>query len=316
MNIVFWGSSDFSVPSLELLYQKHNVLAVVTNPDACCGRGLKDIVSTPVKKFAIEKNISILQPCNLKDKEFIDNLFSFNADIYVIVSYGMIIPEEIIFHPKYHSINLHASLLPKYRGASPIQYALLNGDEITGNTVQFITKELDKGDIIIQSEVTIEPNETYIELSKKLASDGASLLLKALELIEKGNVKRIKQDDNLASYTKIIKKENGFIDFRQMTAKEIFNKYRAFKLWPNIFGYYKNSKEKDSENGIKCIFTNIELTNDNGEAGKIIQANKKGLIIATREGSIKINNIKPENKKEMDYISFINGFKPQEENFF
>lgn len=316
MNLVFWGSSDFSIPSLELVYQKHNVLAVVTNPDACCGRGLKDIVSTPVKKFAIEKSIPVLQPCNLKDKEFIDNLFSFNADIYVIVSYGMIIPEEIIFHPKHHSINLHASLLPKYRGASPIQYALLNGDEITGNTVQFITKELDKGDIIIQREVSIEPNDTYIELSKKLALDGADLLLKALQLIEKNNFKRIKQDESLASYTKIIKKENGVINFRQMTAKEIFNKYRAFKLWPTIFGYYRNSKELTTENGIKCIFTNIELTNENGEAGKIIQANKKGLIIATKEGSIKINNIKPENKKEMDYISFINGFKPQEGNFF
>ncbi len=316
MNIVFWGSSDFSMPSLELLYHKHNVLAVVTNPDAFCGRGLKNIVSTPIKKFAVEKNIPLLQPCNLKDIDFINKLFSFNADIYVIVSYGMIIPEEIIFYPKNFSINLHASLLPKYRGASPIQQALLNGDEITGNTVQFITKELDKGDIIIQEKVKIEPFETYIELSKKLASHGALLLLEALDLIEKGNFVRIKQDENFSSYTRVIKKESGLINFFDMKAKDIYNRYRAFKLWPNIYAYYRNSKEKVSEGGLKCIFTDIELVQDNGEAGKIIKANKFGLIVATREGSIKINSIKPENKKEMDFLSFINGFRPIEGNFF
>ncbi|MCX7820584.1 MAG: formyltransferase family protein, partial [Brevinematales bacterium] len=237
-------------------------------------------------------------------------------DIYVVVSYGMIIPENIIFHPPYHSINLHASLLPKYRGASPIQHALLNGDDITGNTVQFITKELDKGDIIIQSKVTIDPKDTYIELSKKLSLDGANLLLKALELIKKGNYERIKQDDAFASYTKIIKKENGLINFLEMKAKDIYNKYRAFKLWPGIFTFYKNSKEPFSDNSIKCILTNIDIVNCNGEAGKILKANKGGLVVGTMEQAIKINNIKPENKKEMDFISFINGFKPIEGNYF
>ncbi len=316
MKVVFWGSSDFSIPSLELLLENHDVLAIVTNPDSYCGRGMKQITSTPVKKLGEEKKIPILQPCNLKDKDFQNELFKFDADIYVIVSYGMIIPEEIIYHPPYSSINLHASLLPKYRGASPIQYALLNGDRETGNTVQFITRELDKGDIILQSNVAIMPDDTYIELSKKLAIDGAKLLINALNLIEKKSFERKQQDEKNASYTRIIKKEDGIIDFLTMSAKEIYNKYRAFKLWPGIFSFYKNSSFKNDDKGIKCIFTEIEVDCLEGEPGKIIRANKNGFIVSTKEKSIKIKRIKPENKKEMDFISFINGFKPVEGNFF
>jgi len=317
MKIVFWGSSDFSIPALELLHQTHKVSAIVTNPDSLCGRGMKEIKPTCVKVFGEKHNIKVLTPCNLNDRNFQNELFNIEADIYVVVSYGMIIPENIIYHPKFHTINLHASLLPKYRGPSPIQYALLNGEKITGNTVQFITKELDKGDIILQEEIEIETNETYIELSEKLAKKGALLVLKAIELIETGKVERKKQDETLASYTKIITKEDGKVDFINMEGTEIFNKYRAFKHWPGIFSYYSNSRDiTENKEKIYCIFTDIELLKKNSESGKIIMAGKEGLVVACKTDAIKINRIKPQGKKEMDYISFINGYRPVVGNYF
>lgn len=317
MKIVFWGSSEFSLPSLKRIYETFSLEAVVTNPDSYCGRGMKELKPTCVKNFALEKGIKVLTPCNLKDESFQKELFSIDAEIYVIVSYGMIIPENIIFFPKFHSINLHASLLPKYRGPSPIQFALLNGDKITGNTVQFITKEVDKGDIILQSEVEIQPSDTYIELSQKLATEGAELLIKALNMIKEGKIERKKQDESIATYTKIINKEDGYIDFTSMSAEEIFNRWKAFILWPKIYTFYKNAENLKTDcKKTYCILTNIEVLKKKGEAGKIINADKNGLIVACKKDAIKINKIKLEGKKEMDYISFLNGYKPLVGNFF
>ncbi len=304
MKIVFWGSSDFSIYSLEALYSRHSILAVVTNPDAFCGRGMKELKLTPVKEFALKRSVEVLQPENLRDEAFQKKLFSFNADIYVVVSYGKIIPENIIYHPEYKTINLHASLLPKYRGASPIHNALINGDKITGNSVQFIKKELDKGDIILQSKIEINDSDTFLELSERLARDGAELLLKAIDLIEKGNYKTFPQDDKLASYTHVIKKEDGLIDFINMTAGEIYNRWRAFKLWPEIFAFYSNSRGEKFSGGIKTILKEIRPVQTDGDAGKIMKADRTGFIVSCKQGGIQIERIKPENRKEIDYISY------------
>ncbi|MGC8765821.1 MAG: methionyl-tRNA formyltransferase [Brevinematia bacterium] len=317
MKVVFWGSSDFSVPSLEKLYEKHKVLAVVTNPDTLYGRGMKEVKFTPVKEFALKHNIDVIQPVSLKDRDFQEKLFSYDAEIYVVVSYGMIIPENIIYHPRYKSINLHASLLPKYRGASPIHHALINGDKITGNSIQFITKELDKGDILLQSRVEIGSDETYSELSERLAIDGADLLIKAIGIISTGNFRTTPQDENLASYTHIIKKEDGKINFVDFGAEEIYNRWRAFKKWPGIFTYYKNSKERDvSTEGIKTILTEVKAFDISGEKGRILKADRSGFVVACKKGCIQIERIKPENKNEMDFLSFINGYRPVAGNFF
>ena len=326
MKVVFWGSSDFSIPSLELIEQNHNLIAVVTNPDAFGGRGMKEIRMTPVKIFALEHNIPVLQPESLKDESFFRIISQLEIDINVIVSYGMIIPERYIYLPEFHSINLHASLLPKYRGASPMQSAILNGDSRTGLTVQFISKEMDKGDIILQKNSDIMLEENFLTLSERLSKEGALLLKEALELIQSGEAVRVKQNEDDASYTKLIKKENGKISFLVDRATDIYNKWRAFYPWPGIFTYYVNKSDyldivdylAQPGNGVLVYLTDIKLSEGkkNNPPGTIIKADKQGFIIACKDQAIRILKIKPAGKKEMDSNSFINGYKPSIKRYF
>lgn len=319
MKIVFWGSSDFSMPSLKLLHENHHVLAVVTNTDSFYGRGLKEIRMTPVKQFALEHSIKVIQPVSMKDLDLKAELETLGAELFVIVSFGMIIPDNIIYMPKYHSINLHASLLPTYRGASPIQAALFNGDQETGNSVQYITKELDRGDIILQRKLSIEPDDLYESLSLKLSTDGAVLLEEAIVLIETGKAKPEKQDNSLATYCKLIKKEHGCIRFADLTAQEIVNRWRAYHKWPGIFGYYHNSlvQPNDESQGLMVFFTALGANQAiEGRPGTIITADKKRLVVAAKKGAIEILRVKPVGKKEMDVPSFMNGYKPQAGSYF
>jgi len=320
MTVLFWGSSDFSIPALELIYNKYRILSVITNPDTPFGRNLKEIHHTPVKLFAVEKGIPVLQPEDLKDASFQQKVKSIKADISVVVSYGFIIPENLLNISPCGFINLHASLLPKYRGASPIQASLLNGDSVTGVTIQYLSKELDKGDIILQREVNILENDNYITLSKRLSEEGAHLLIEAIELISKGKAERKAQDEKLATMTHRIKKEDGFISFSLMSAKEIFNRWRAYYSWPGIYSMYKNSSAsgEKKENSLTISLLEIEKQDRDAstEPGKIIQSDKKALIVKCKEGGIRILKLKPWGKKEMDYISFINGYKPVTGNYW
>lgn len=310
MKIVFWGSSEFSLPSLKILHDKFHIVAVLTNPDRHIGRGMKEIHQTPMKQFALQNNIMCIQPESLKESGVIEKLKSVVADLFVVVSYGKIIPDELLYLPCHDTINLHASLLPMYRGASPIHKALLNNDNITGNTVQFIIKELDKGDVVLQTEMVIGTDELFPSLHDRLADDGAELLVKAIDLIKEGKHTRTKQDHSHASYCRIIKKHHAEIDFVAMNARTIYNKYRAYYVWPQIYSYYGSNKTK-------VIFTEIRINNDlSGEAGTILRANKTGLTIACADGAIDILSVKPAGKKLMDYKSFINGYKPIEGSYF
>ncbi|NPV00403.1 MAG: methionyl-tRNA formyltransferase [Brevinematales bacterium] len=307
MRLVFWGSSGFSVPSLELLSRSHTIAAVVTNPDKPVGRH-GELHPTPVKTFAIEHGIPCLQPATLRDGALNTPLAEISPDLSVIVSYGRIIPEDLIYLPKHHSVNLHASLLPKYRGASPIQSALLHGETVTGNTVQFITKELDKGDIILREETLIQPDDTYAALSEKLAAGGAKLLLRAVEGIGNGNVSRTPQDDSLASYCSIIRREDGYIRFADETAGDIMNKFRAYFPWPGIYTDFHDEKSRKL---IRVSFTKIGI-NDKilGAPGTVLKAGKDGLIIGCKENSISVETVKPAGKNEMNAAAFVNGYRP------
>lgn len=318
MTVLFWGNSNFSVPSLELIYEKYKILAVVSSPDSPFGRNLKEIHQTPVKLFAIEKGIPVLQPSNLEDILFQKKVESIKADISILVSYGFIIPENILNIFPYGFINLHASLLPKYRGASPIQAALLNEESVTGVTIQYLSKDLDKGDIILQKEITIQENDNYITLSKRLSEEGAKLLIEAIELISIGKVKRKAQDEKQATMTHRIKKEDGMISFSLMTAEEIFNRWRAYYGWPGIYSIYNNfyTAEKNIPLTISLLKIEKRKSNNPAEPGKIIQSDKKGLVVKCKEGEINILKLKPWGKKEMDYISFINGYKPVPGNYW
>lgn len=319
MNIVFWGSSPFSMPSLRQVFGHHTVKAVVTNEDSSCGRGLKELRMTPVKEFALEHNIPVLQPCSLKDELFIKSFEDQDPDLSVVVSYGMIIPEKLLYFPKFHSINLHASLLPEYRGASPIQAALKDGRSFTGNSVQFMVKELDKGDVILHHKTAILPDDNYTTLSEKLSEEGAKLLLEAIENIQNGKALRMKQDESLATFTKLIKKEDGKISFIANTAVEIYNKWRAFYQWPGIFADFSNLPYCTEAPEVNCVtyFTKIiPAEGMHGIPGTILQADKKGLVIACKEGAVSILSMKPAGRKEMDFTSFINGYKPTIGSYF
>lgn len=324
MKIVFWGSSDFSLPSLEALNEHHEVVGVVTNPDKPYGRGNKKIHMTPMKYCAMQNDMFCMQPKTVKDPDFINHLEASDADLFVVVSFGRIIPENIIYMPKHNTINLHASLLPKYRGASPIHAALLNDDVLTGNTVQFINARMDEGGVLMQSEVPIQSDDKFPDLYDRLAQNGVQLLLDSIKLIESGNAVPIPQDDNEASYAHIIHKEDGRVDFIQKSAREIYNKWRAYYVWPGIYTPFYNqaqrpepSLHKKSMKQPLISFTKISVNDTiNGEPGQIVQANKNGLFVACREGSIQIEMVKPSGKKEMDFKAFVNGYRPIQGRYF
>lgn len=320
MKAVFWGSSPFSMPSLELLAQRSVVAAVVTNADAACGRGMKETRMTPVKEFALAKGLPVLQPCDLKEPAFAKEIASFGADIFTVVSYGMILPMHILEIPRIGSVNLHASLLPSYRGASPIQTALANGDRLTGVTVQHMAKEMDRGDVILRREERILPDDNYISLSHRLADTGAALLAEAVERLGNGNAPREPQDESKATTTRLIRKDDGKISFIDNTAEEIYNKWRGFILWPGVFTYYNNCAGAPSVDacGGTVYLTEIGVLPEQGgsKPGTIALAGGKELVVSCKSGSIAIRKLKPAGKKEMDAASFLNGYRPEAGRYF
>lgn len=305
MKIVFWGSSEFSMPALEKLHQKKWVVATVTNPDTSYKRGMYEVHQTPIKVWAEKNGIPCLQPSKLQEVSFLNNLYQFKADLFVVVSYGRILPSAVLTIPPLGCINLHASLLPKYRGPSPIQAAILNGDTQTGNTVQYMSEALDCGDIIVQSLVSIDEKDTYISLSQKLAYDGAELLLDAIQKIQRKIAPRLPQDHSQASYTSLIKREDGLVDFLSFSAQEIERRFRAYQPWPGVFATYHQTKKN-----LTVHLTSIEIHQINGVPGTILQADKQGLVVACAQHALRLQRVKPAGKKEIDYLSFINGYRP------
>jgi methionyl-tRNA formyltransferase len=321
MNIVFWGSSDFSMPSLERIAAAHTVSAVVTNEDAACGRGMKELKTTPVKKFALDKNIPVLQPCDLKDEKFREELAAIGADLFVVVSYGKILPVSVLEMPRLRSVNLHASLLPKYRGASPIQTALVNGDAVTGVTVQYMSKEMDRGDVLTGRELKVLPEDNYRTLSEKLSVLGAETLLETIRTIGSGTAAAKPQAESEATYSKLIRKEDGKISFIDNTASDIYNKWRGYYVWPGVFTVYCNAEKEPESRGPENLVYLTELVlegdpEEKKEAGKILRADKQGLVVGCKKGSIGIRKIKPSGKKEMDTVSFVNGYRPAVGRYF
>ncbi len=246
MNIVFMGTPDFSVESLKRLKEKHNVVAVVSQPDKPKGRG-KKLVNTPVKQFALDNGIEkIYQPEKIKDEDFVKVLKDLNADLFVVVAYGQLLSEQVLNIPKYGCINVHGSLLPKYRGAAPIQWAIINGEEKTGVTIQYMEKGLDSGDMILKEEIIIEKTETYKTLYDKMSIVGADALIKAIELIETGNVNAEKQNHDEATYAPMIYKEMGHINWNN-SSKDIINLIRGINPIPMAYSIYKDEVFKISE---------------------------------------------------------------------
>jgi len=272
---------------------------VITQPDKKVGRK-KEITPPPVKICAQESEISILQPNKIKDKNVFERLKELNPELIVVAAYGQILPKEIIELPKYGCINVHASLLPKYRGASPIQTAILNGDAKTGITIMKMDEGMDTGDIIAQDEIKIEDNDDAQTLHDKLSKLGADLLIQTLPDYLAGKIKSTPQDDSKATHTKILTRDDGEIDFSK-TAKEIERQLRAFTPWPGIFTHFQVKKIK-----IFKLKTDEEI-NPLFPPGKIYEA-EGTVVINCRDSSIILEEVQVEGKRVMSAKEFINGY--------
>lgn len=300
MNVVFMGTPDFAVETLKAIIPVHNVLAVVTQPDKQKGRG-KKFMFPPVKECAIENNIPVYQPEKVRDEEFCKELEALNADIFVVVAYGQILPENILNMPKYGCINVHGSLLPKYRGAGPIQWSIIDGEEKTGVTIMYMEKGLDCGDMIMKKEITIEDNDTFETLHDKMAEIGAKALLETLELFEKGEVKAEKQDDSLSTYAPKITKETAHIDWSK-SSKEIRNLIRGLNPVPCAYTYYGEETFK--------IWMAEEITDKTytAQAGEIVEIiNKKGFVVKTGDTALHITEIQAKGGKKMNTADYLRG---------
>ena len=297
MKIVFFGTPDFAVPSLDILSNSiHKVTAVVTAPDKERGRGRK-VSFTAVKEYAMQNKIEVLQPEKLKDEEFINRLEKLDADLFVIVAFR-ILPEKVFTLPKFGSFNLHGSLLPKYRGAAPIQWAIINGDKETGLTTFFLQQKVDTGNIILQKIIGIDEEDNFGTLHDKMSSAGASLVIDSVNLIDTGNVKLIEQDNQSATAAPKITKETCLIDWNN-TAKTIHNLVRGLSPFPGAYFIHADKSYK---------IYKTEITSwDDLEIGQFEQT-KKELIVGCRGGALKILEIQPEGRKRMSAEQFVIGY--------
>ncbi len=313
MKIVFMGTPDFARDSLEALYNKgYDILGVVTNIDKPKGRGMK-LIPTPVKEFALEKNLKIYQPEKVKNnQEFIQEIKNLEPDIICVVAYGKILPKEILDIPKYGCINVHGSLLPKYRGAAPIQWAVLNGDKTTGITTMYMDVGMDTGDMILKEEVQIGEDETTGELWDRLSKIGAKLLVETIEQINKGTAPRIPQGEDF-TLAPMLNKEMAKINWNEKTAKEIKNLVRGLNPIIGAYTFLDNKKYKFW----KVSTLPFESKFENIENGTIVKSNsKEGLYIKANEGIIKVDEIQAENAKKMPICDFLRGNNLEEGNKF
>jgi methionyl-tRNA formyltransferase len=303
MRVLFWGTPDFAVKSLKALIESnHEVVGVITQPDRPRGRGQK-IQPTPVKEESLKHNIPVFQPEKIKNnQEILETIKKLNPDISVVVAYGKILPEEIINIPRYKTINVHASLLPEYRGAAPIQRAIMEGKDKTGVCIMEIIKELDAGDVYACREVEIIEDDDIISLHDKLAEEGARLLIEVLDKIEKGEIDKKPQNHEKTTYAKPIEKSEGKIDFSR-SAKEIFNQIRALKVWPKAY-----AKFRDEE--VKILDAKIVECNANALPGEIIKADEKeGIVVKTGDECLLLKVIQFPNSKPITTQDAIRGYK-------
>ena len=317
MNIVFMGTPDFAVGALEAIIEAgHRVVAVVTQPDKPKGRG-KEIQMTPVKECAVAHGIPVFQPVRVKDAEAVDTLRGYDADVFVVAAFGQILSEEILTMPKYGCVNIHASLLPKYRGSAPIQWAIINGESVSGVTIMQMDCGIDTGDMLMKAEVTIEPRETGDSLHDKLAEAGAKLIVEALPKIESGDVTPVKQNDGEACYAKMLQKSMGKIDW-QKSAPELDRLIRGLISWPGASTVYRGKTLKIWEEKVaaqeelqgKDAAAHIGVKD--AEPGTVVLVEKDAFYVRTGNGCLKILEVQPEGKKRMAVKDFLLGYQVKE----
>lgn len=301
LDLIFCGTPAFAVPTLEKLATAgHKIHLVVTQPDRPKGRGL-DLVASPVKQSALKLNLPLAQPDRIKtNDDFRSRLTALKPDAIIVVGYGRIIPQWMLDLPRFGNINLHASLLPKYRGAAPIQWAIAQGETITGNTTMRIDAGLDTGDILLQQELAIAPEDTSETLAPRLAESGADLMLQTLRSLEAGSIKPRAQDDSQATLAPILKKEDGQIDFSR-TATEIFNRLRGFQPWPGAYTKFRGKTLQVLE--ARPITDTLPPAEINAQAGRLVVGCAQGT-------SLELLGVQLEGKKRTSSKDFIHGYRP------
>ena len=301
MKAVFMGTPEFAVPTLQAMIDEGiDVLAVVTQPDKAKGRGNK-IIYSPVKELALKHNIPVLQPVRIrKEPDFAEKLKALAPDVIVVVAFGQIIPQEVLDIPRLGCVNVHASLLPKYRGAAPIQWAVISGEKKSGVTTMMMDAGLDTGDMLLQKEITLDPKETGDSLHDKLSAIGAPLLIETLKGLEAGTITPVPQDDSQAGeYAGMLKKELGEIDFSQ-PAVVIERLIRGLNSWPSAYTYLNDRTLK--------IWQADVLDRDYGGAfGSVVEVTADSLIVMTGMGALSLKEVQLAGKKRMDIASFLRG---------
>lgn len=317
MKVVFMGTPDFAVGALEAIIKAgHQVAAVVTQPDKPKGRG-KEVQMTPVKVCALSHGIPVFQPVKIKEAEAVETLRTYQADIFVVAAFGQILSEEILTMPKYGCVNIHASLLPKYRGAGPIQWAVINGEKITGVTIMQMDKGVDTGDMLLKEEVAIAADETADTLHDKLAVVGAHLIVEALTKIEAGDAAPVKQNDEDACHAKMLHKSMGKIDWH-MEAEKLDCLIRGLISWPGAFTLFRGKtlkiwkEEVISEQELTALEELPGQNQDdlvrNAPPGTVILVEKDAFCVQTGDGVLRLTEVQPEGKKRMAVKDFLLGY--------
>ena len=301
MNIVFMGTPEFALPTLRKIYNSsHSIISVITQPDRPKGRGQIKVAS-PIKNFAIENNIPLLQPENVNAENFIQSLLENRPDYIIVVAFGQILREPLLKVPKQFCVNLHSSLLPKYRGAAPINRSILNGDVCSGITTMVMDKGMDTGDILLIRETSIEKDDDAKSLHDKLAEQGGKLVLETLARLEKNDLLPTPQNSDLASYAPKLKKEESLIDW-EMPANNILNKIRGLTPWPGTHTLFNGKR--------LCILKSEVIKGEPSDRpGYIERITDSGIEVGAGENRLKITELKPEGKKAMPAKSFLSGYK-------
>jgi methionyl-tRNA formyltransferase len=304
MRVLFIGTGEIGLPALRALAQSpdHTVLGVVTQPDKPVGRQLK-LAASPVKQEAFRLHLQVFQPEKIGSASSVAQLRYLDPDLIVVAAYGQILPKTILDLPKYGCLNLHTSMLPKYRGASPIHSAIAAGEKTSGVTVMWMDEGLDTGDILVQQAVTLRRHETAQTLHDRLAKIGADLLLKSIPLVETGNAPRIKQDTAKATLTKKLSKEHGHIDWDR-PQRQIDAHIRAMTPWPSAYSWIPQTGDQK----MLKIFTTIISRAAKGKPGTVLRVDKHGILVAAKVGGLLLREVQLEGKKRMHAAEFARGF--------
>ncbi|MBR4015006.1 MAG: methionyl-tRNA formyltransferase [Anaerotignum sp.] len=308
MKVIFMGTPDFAVYSLEALLTKHEVLAVVTQPDKPKGRG-KKLTPSPVKEYALSKGLEVLQPEKVRAAEFIAVLRSYGADLIAVTAFGQILPEEILHMPKFGCINVHGSLLPKYRGAAPMQRAIIDGEKVTGITTMFMAKGMDTGDMLLKREIEILPEDNFEALHDKMAKAGAELLLETIDGLERGCIERIPQKEEEATYAPMIEKETGHIDWSK-TGQQIIDLMRGLNPGPGAYGLYEGEPMK--------LFWAEKAADAYPDAafGEVVETTKKDFAVKCGDGILRILELQARGGKRMPADAYLRGHEIKEGTLF